>query len=56
MLIDVMICSDRTTNATINTCQAGVIVLDASLGRALRNYRSGSPFSDGVCGLASTAG
>ena len=30
MLIDVMICGDRATNATINTCQSGVIFLDAS--------------------------
>jgi hypothetical protein len=36
MLIDVMICSDRATNATINTCQSGVIVLDASQLRIAR--------------------
>jgi hypothetical protein len=56
MLIDVMICSDRFTNATINTYQSGVIFPDASLSRSLRNYRSASPSSYGVCWLASTVG
>ena len=36
MLIDVMICSDRAANATINTCESVVIFLDASRLRIAR--------------------